>query len=75
MRNDALRSCRRLGRTIWKRGTGYPRRGLVEAKRRCFKLLGARVMAQDFQVAARQIIAAILNRCTALGTPLSRPAG
>lgn len=35
-RNDTLRSCRRLGRAIWKRWSGYHRRSLVEAKMRCF---------------------------------------
>lgn len=77
VRNDALRSCRRLGRAIWKRWTGYHRRSLVEAKRRCFKLLGERVMSRDFdrQVAELQIRAAILNRFTALGTPLTQRAG
>ena len=38
---------------------------------RCFKLLGERGMARDFdrQVAELQICAAILNRFTRLGTP------
>jgi chromosome condensin MukBEF MukE localization factor len=38
---------------------------------RCFKLLGKRVMARDFnrQAAELQIRAAILNRFTRLGTP------
>jgi hypothetical protein len=56
-RNDALRSCRRLGRAIWKRWTGYHRRSLAEAKMRCLKLLGERVMSRDSdrQVAERQI--------------------
>jgi chromosome condensin MukBEF MukE localization factor len=38
---------------------------------RCFKLLGERVMASDFdrQVAELQIRATILNRFTRLGTP------
>jgi hypothetical protein len=38
---------------------------------RCFKLLGERVMARDFdhQVAELQVRAAILNRFTWLGTP------
>jgi len=38
---------------------------------RCFKLLGERVMARDFdrQVAELQVRAAILNRFTRLGTP------
>lgn len=62
---------------ICKRWTGYHRRSLVEAKMRCFKLLGERVMSRDFdrQVAELQIGAAILNCFTALGTPLTRPAG
>ena len=56
-RNDIVRSTRRLGRTIWRRWSGYHRRSLVEAKMRCFKLLGERVMARDFdrQVAELQI--------------------
>ena len=38
---------------------------------RCFKLLGERVMARDFerQVAELQVRVAILNRFTQLGTP------
>jgi len=44
---------------------------------RCFKLLGERVMSHDFdrQVAEHQIRAAILNRFTALRTPLTQRAG
>ena len=38
-----------LGRTIWRRWSGDHRRSLVEAKMRCFKLPGARVMAGDFE--------------------------
>lgn len=70
-RNAILRASRRLGRTIWKKWTGYHRRSLIETKMRCFKLLGERVMARDFdrQVAELQVRAAILNRFTALGTP------
>ena len=76
-RNGALRSCRRLGRAIWKRWTGYHRRSLVEAKMRCLKLLGERLMSRNFdrQVAELQIRAAILNRFTSLGTPLTQRAG
>jgi hypothetical protein len=38
---------------------------------RCFKLLGERIMARDFdrQVAELQVRAAVLNRFTRLGTP------
>ena len=44
---------------------------------RCFKLLGERVMARDFdrQAAELQISAAILNRFTALGTPQTQRVG
>jgi Transposase DDE domain len=70
-RNAIFHTTRRLGRTIWKKWSGYHRRSLVETKMRCFKLLGERVMARDFdrQVAELQVRAAILNRFTRLGTP------
>ena len=44
---------------------------------RCLKLLGERVMSRDFDrhVAELQIRAAILNRFTALGTPITQRAG
>ena len=69
-RNAILDATRRLGRKIWKRWTGYHRRSLVETKMRCFKLVGERVMARDFdrQVAELQVRAAILNRFTRLET-------
>jgi len=74
-RNDILRTTKRLGRAIWKRWSGYHRRSLVETKMRCFKLLGERVMARDFdrQVAELQVRAAVLNRFTRLGTPVTVP--
>ncbi len=45
----------------------------METKMRCFKLLGERVMTQDFdrQVAELQIRVALLNRFTCLGTPMT----
>lgn len=76
-RNETVRATRRLGRTIWRRWSGYHRRSLVEAKMRCLKLLGERVVARDFdrQVAELQIRAAILNRITTLGTPQTQRVG
>lgn len=73
VRNEILRATRRLGRAIWRKWSGYHRRSLVETKMRCFKLLGERVMARDFdrQVAELQVRAAILNRFTRLGTPMT----
>ena len=74
-RNDILYATRKLGRAIWKKWSGYHRRSLVETKMRCFKLLGERVMARDFdrQVAELQVRAAVLNRFTRLGTPITVP--
>lgn len=73
-RNAILRTTRRRGRAIMKPWSGYHRR-LVETKMRCFKLLGERVMARDFehQVAVLQIRAAVLNRFTQLGTLVTVP--
>jgi len=73
--NEILRTTRKLGRAIWKRWSGYHRRSLVETKMRCFKLLGERVMACDFdrQVAELQVRAAVLHRFTRLGTPITVP--
>ena len=43
----------------------------------CVKLLGQSLMARDFdrQVADLQVRAAALNGYTALGTPVTKPAG
>ncbi len=73
VRNEIRRATRWLGRTIWKKWSGYHRRSLVETKMRCFKLLGERIMARDFdrQVAELQVRAAVLNRFTRLGTPIT----
>jgi hypothetical protein len=70
-RNETLAATKYLGRTIWKKWSGYHQRSLVETKMRCFKLLGERVMARDFdrQVTELQVRVAILNRFTHLGTP------
>ena len=72
-RNAIFHATRRLGRRIWKKWSGYHRRSLVETKMPCFKLLGERVVARDFdrQVAELQVRAAILNRFTRLGTPIT----
>ena len=76
-KNEILRATRHLGRTIWRRWSGYHRRSLVETKMRCFKPLGELVMARDFdrQVAELQIRAAILNCFTAIGTPQTQRVG
>jgi hypothetical protein len=70
-RNDIPRASRRFGRAIWRSWSGYHQRSLIEAKMRCLKLLGERLMSRtsDRQTAELQIRAALLNRFTVLGTP------
>ena len=76
-RNDAVNAQRYLGRTLWRRWSGYHRRSRVETKMHCMKLLGQSLMARDFerQVAEIQIRIAVLNRYTALGIPVIEPIG
>ncbi|CAM2960412.1 IS5 family transposase [Paracoccus aminovorans] len=76
-RNEALRASKYLGRALWRRWSGYHPRSRVETKMHCVKLLGQRLMARDFdrQVAELQVRIAILNRYTALGTPVTEAVG
>lgn len=74
-RNEALRACHRLGRSIWKKWSGYHRRSLAETKMHCFKRLGERVVARTFerQVVELHVRVALLNRFTQLGRPTTVP--
>ena len=76
-RNEAVSAQRYLGRTLWRRWSGYHRRSRVETKMHCMKLMGQSLMARDFdrQVAEIQIRIAVLNRYTALGIPITEPLG
>ena len=76
-RNEAVNAVRYLGRAIWRRWSGYHRRSRVESKMHCVKLMGQSLMARDFdrQVAEIQVRVAVLNRYTALGIPVTVPAG
>lgn len=75
-RNEIMRTSKRLGRTIWRRWSGYHRRSRAETKMHCVKLLGQRLSARDFdrQVAEFQVRVAVLNGFTALGTPVTEVA-
>ena len=77
VRNEALRASKYLGRAIWRKWSGYHRRSRAETKMHCVKLLGQSLMARDFdrQVAELHVRAAVLNRYTALGIPITEPAG
>lgn len=70
-RNELLRIVKHLGRTIWKKWSGYHRRSLVESKMHCIKLLGEKLSARNFQSQVNEIHArvAVLNRFTELGRP------
>ena len=76
-RNEALRTSKRVGRTIWRRWSGYHRRSRAETKMYCIKLLGQRLSARDFdrQVAEFQVRVAVLNGFTALGIPVTEAVG
>lgn len=76
-RNEILRTSKRVGRTIWRRWSGYHRRSRVDTKMHCVKLPGQRLCAWDFdrQVAESQVRVAILNGFIALGTPIIEPVG
>ena len=76
-RNDILPTSKRVGRTIWRRWSGYHRRSRAETKMHCVKLLGQRLSARDFdrQVAEFQVRVAVLNGFTALGIPVTEAVG
>ena len=68
-RNELVRTVKLLGRTLWKKWSGYHRRSLVETKMNCIKLLGDKLMARSFPSQVNEIHArvAVLNRFTELG--------
>lgn len=76
-RNEILHTSKRVGRTIWRRWSGYHRRSRAETKMHCVKLLGQRLSARDFdrQVPEFQVRVAVLNGFTALGTSITEVAG
>ena len=75
--NEILRTSKPVGRTIWRRWSGYHRRSRAETKMHCIKLIGQRLSARDFdrQVAEFKVRVAVLNGFTALGTPVTEVAG
>jgi hypothetical protein len=76
-RNEILRTSKRIGRTIWRRWSGYHRRSRAETRMHCVKLLGQRLSARQFdrQVAEFQVRVAVLNGFTALGIPVTEAVG
>ncbi len=76
-RNEALRASKYLGRTTWRKWSGYHRRSRAETKMHCMKLLGQRLMSRDpdRQVAELQIRVAVMNGFTAPGIPVTEARG
>jgi hypothetical protein len=70
-RNELLQTIKLLGRTIWKKWSGYHRRSLVETNMHCIKLLGEKLSARNFQSQVNEIHTrvVVLNRFTELGRP------
>ncbi|AVO39284.1 MULTISPECIES: IS5 family transposase [Paracoccaceae] len=68
-RNETLRATRHLGRTIWKRWTGYHARSRIEAKMRFLKSFGERIASRDpdRQTAEFHIRIALMNRFNEFG--------
>ncbi|AZN64166.1 IS5/IS1182 family transposase [Acinetobacter johnsonii] len=73
-RNELLLTVKHLGRTLWKKWSGYHRRSLVETKMHCIKLLGDRLYSRNFGSQVNEIHAriAVLNKFTELGRPHTR---
>lgn len=69
--NELLKTVKRLGRSLWKKWSGYHRRSLVESKMHCIKLLGDKLTARSFPCQVNKIHArvAVLNKFTELGRP------
>jgi len=72
-RNEAQCASNYLGRTLWRRRSGYHRRSRLETRMHCVKLLGQQLMARDLdrQVAELQVRIAVPNLYTALGIPVT----
>lgn len=72
VRDENLRTIRRVGRAAWKRESNYHRRSLAETQVfRVKTIFGARVRARSFEGQAAQALVrcATLNRMTHLGMP------
>jgi hypothetical protein len=62
-RNEILRTSKRVGRTIWRRWSGYHRRSRAETKMHCVKLLGQRLSARDFDRQVAEVQVRVIRHC------------
>lgn len=47
-RNELLKTVKHLGKTLWKKWSGYHQCSLVETKMHCIKLLGDKLSVRSF---------------------------
>jgi hypothetical protein len=59
-RNELLKTVKRLGRSLWKKWSGYHHRSLVETKMHCIKLLGDKFTARSFPSQMNEIHAHVV---------------
>jgi hypothetical protein len=62
-RNEILRTSKRVGRTIWRRRSGYHRRSRAETKMHYGKLLGQRLSARDFDRQVAEFQVRVIRHC------------
>ena len=76
-RNEAVNTSTYLGRSLWRRGSGYHRQSPVESKMHCVNLTGQSHTARDVdrQVAGIQSRITVLNRYTSPGIPVTDTVG
>ena len=70
-RNELLKTVKWLGKSLWKKWSGYHRRSLVDIKIHYIKLLGVKLTARSFSSQMKEIHVriAVLNIFTELGYP------
>jgi hypothetical protein len=74
-RDEAIKKIKEIGRTEWKKQTGYHKRSLVEVGMYRYKtIIGDKISSRRFEneVTEVKIGCLILNRMTRLGMPISR---
>jgi hypothetical protein len=76
-RNEILRTSKRVGRPIWRRWSGYPRRNRAATRMHCVKILGQRLSARQYdrQVAEFHVRVALMNGFIELGIPVTEEVG
>jgi hypothetical protein len=62
-RTEILRTSKRVGRTIWRRWSGYHRRSRAETKMHCVKLLGQCLSARESDRQVAEFHVRVIRHC------------